>query len=109
MAAAIVVDVVECRELGRFVEIEDDGSGSRFRGILETLEYGSPARTGEEGLYTRTVSTLQHARAKEHTRSLFPVTSMPPPTSNLTSALAKYAPAHMPRKRPPCSTYSLIL
>lgn len=56
MAAAIVVDVVECRELGRCVEIEDDSSGSGFRGILETLEYGSRAGTGEEGLYTRIVS-----------------------------------------------------
>lgn len=70
MAAAIIVDVVECRELGRFVEIENDSSGSGFRGILETLEYGSPARTGEEGLYTRNVSTRCNMLAPQNAPDL---------------------------------------
>lgn len=49
VAAAVIVDVVECLELGR-LEVEDDSPGSGFRGILETLEYGSSARPREKSL-----------------------------------------------------------
>ena len=48
-AADVIVDVVECLELGRF-EVEDDSPGSGFRGILEILEYGSSARPREKSL-----------------------------------------------------------